>query len=68
MLCGMGGSSLCPEVFRQTFGHQDGYPNCWCWIRPIRCVGDIADQIDIGKCLFIISSKSGTTIRAARLL
>lgn len=62
MLCGMGGSSLCPEVFRQTFGHQDGYPellvldstdpDAFC---------DIANQIDITKCLFIISSKSGTT-------
>jgi transaldolase/glucose-6-phosphate isomerase len=62
MLCGMGGSSLCPEVFRQTFGPQDGYPtllvldstdpDAFC---------DIADQIDITKCLFIISSKSGTT-------
>ena len=62
MLCGMGGSSLCPEVFRQTFGHQEGYPellvldstdpDAFC---------DIADQIDITKCLFIISSKSGTT-------
>src|SRR6266550_198177 len=62
MVCGMGGSSLCPEVFRQTFGHQEGYPellvldstdpDAFC---------DIADQIDITKCLFIISSKSGTT-------
>jgi glucose-6-phosphate isomerase len=26
MLCGMGGSSLCPEVFRQTFGPQESYP------------------------------------------
>jgi len=62
MLCGMGGSSLCPEVLRQTFGLQEGYPkllvldstdpDAFC---------DIADQIDITKCLFIISSKSGTT-------
>jgi transaldolase/glucose-6-phosphate isomerase len=62
MVCGMGGSSLCPEVFRQTFGHQEGYPellvldstdpDAFC---------DIADQIDITHCLFIISSKSGTT-------
>lgn len=62
MLCGMGGSSLCPEVFRQTFGHQEGYPellvldstdpDAFC---------DIADQIDITHCLFVISSKSGTT-------
>ena len=27
MVCGMGGSSLCPEVLRQTFGHQNGFPN-----------------------------------------
>ncbi len=62
MVCGMGGSSLCPEVLRQTFGPQEGYPtllvldstdpDAFC---------DIADQIDITKCLFIISSKSGTT-------
>jgi hypothetical protein len=26
MVCGMGGSSLCPEVLRQTFGRQEGYP------------------------------------------
>src|SRR5512134_1656005 len=26
MVCGMGGSSLCPEVLRQTFGIQQGYP------------------------------------------
>ncbi|MGH9903493.1 MAG: transaldolase family protein, partial [Pyrinomonadaceae bacterium] len=26
VLCGMGGSSLAPEVLRQTFGPQDGYP------------------------------------------
>ena len=62
MVCGMGGSSLCPEVFRQTFGPQEGYPvllvldstdpDAFC---------DIAEQIDITKCLFIVSSKSGTT-------
>lgn len=62
MLCGMGGSSLCPEVFRQTFGHLDGYPEL--------LVLDSTDpdviqsffgKIDIKSCLFIISSKSGTT-------
>src|SRR5262249_1198685 len=26
MLLGMGGSSLCPEVFRRTFGKQPGFP------------------------------------------
>ncbi|HQR31978.1 MAG TPA: transaldolase, partial [Blastocatellia bacterium] len=26
MLLGMGGSSLCPEVFRRTFGKTPGFP------------------------------------------
>ena len=26
MVCGMGGSSLCPEVLARTFGRQRGYP------------------------------------------
>ena len=26
IVCGMGGSSLCPEVLRRTFGRQEGYP------------------------------------------
>src|SRR6186997_3363834 len=26
MVCGMGGSSLCPEVLRQTFGKQKDFP------------------------------------------
>jgi transaldolase/glucose-6-phosphate isomerase len=62
MLCGMGGSSLCPEVIRQTFGKQDGYPEL--------LVLDSTDpdvlarfrqEIDIEHTLFIIASKSGTT-------
>src|SRR5436190_16077257 len=26
MVCGMGGSSLCPEVLAKTFGKQEGFP------------------------------------------
>ena len=26
MVCGMGGSSLCPEMLARTFGHQAGFP------------------------------------------
>src|SRR5215510_6329750 len=26
MVCGMGGSSLCPEVLARTFGQQNGFP------------------------------------------
>jgi transaldolase / glucose-6-phosphate isomerase len=62
MVCGMGGSSLCPEVLRQTFGKQEGYPELLVLdsTDPDAFSG-IADQIDITHCLFIISSKSGAT-------
>jgi transaldolase/glucose-6-phosphate isomerase len=62
MVCGMGGSSLCPEVLRQTFGKQEGYPELLVLdSTDPDAFSDIADQIDITHCLFIISSKSGTT-------
>lgn len=62
MVCGMGGSSLCPEVLRQTFGKQDGYPELLVLdSTDPDAFADIADQIDLTHCLFVISSKSGTT-------
>lgn len=62
MLCGMGGSSLCPEVFRQTFGHQENYPELLVLdsTDPDTLV-NFAGQINLEKTLFIIASKSGTT-------
>jgi transaldolase/glucose-6-phosphate isomerase len=63
LLLGMGGSSLCPEVLRMTFGHIPHFP--------VLHVLDSTDpaqvkafehQIDIAKTLFIVSSKSGSTL------
>ena len=63
LLLGMGGSSLCPEVLRITFGHVQRFP--------ILHVLDSTDPaqvkaferlIDIPKTLFIVSSKSGSTL------
>jgi transaldolase / glucose-6-phosphate isomerase len=63
LLLGMGGSSLCPEVLRKTFGRINHFPNLY--------VLDSTDpaqvkwfehQVDIAKTLFIVSSKSGTTL------
>jgi transaldolase/glucose-6-phosphate isomerase len=61
VLCGMGGSSLAPEVLWRTFGAAPGHPA----LRVLdstdpRAVRD-AEQGDLAKTLFIISSKSGTT-------
>ncbi|MGB7922322.1 MAG: bifunctional transaldolase/phosoglucose isomerase, partial [Pyrinomonadaceae bacterium] len=62
MLCGMGGSSLCPEVFRRTFGPQDGYPELLVLdSTDPDTLSLFAEQIDVTRCLFIIASKSGTT-------
>ena len=62
MLCGMGGSSLCPEVLRQTFGHQENYPELLVLdSTDPDALRSFAGKIDLAHCLFIISSKSGTT-------
>jgi transaldolase/glucose-6-phosphate isomerase len=62
MLCGMGGSSLCPEVFRQTFGHQENYPELLVLdSTDPDTLARFAEQINLEHTLFIIASKSGTT-------
>ncbi len=62
MVCGMGGSSLCPEVLRQTFGPQNDFPELLVLdsTDPDQ-IADFEARIDIGRCLFVIASKSGTT-------
>ena len=62
MVCGMGGSSLCPEVLRQTFGPQQGYPELLVLDSTDPDVlADFGRRIDVERCLFAIASKSGTT-------
>ena len=63
VLLGMGGSSLGPEVLRQTFGTAAGFPELIVldstFPGTIRSVGE---TIDPARSLFLVSSKSGTTI------
>jgi transaldolase / glucose-6-phosphate isomerase len=63
VVLGMGGSSLCPDVLRATFGRIAG--------RPELLVLDSTDpaqiralerRIDPARTLFIVSSKSGSTL------
>lgn len=62
MVCGMGGSSLCPEVLRQTFGRQQEFPELLVLdSTDPDTINNFAQQIDVQHCLFIIASKSGTT-------
>ncbi|MEO0648745.1 MAG: bifunctional transaldolase/phosoglucose isomerase, partial [Cyanobacteria bacterium J06650_10] len=63
VLLGMGGSSLCPEVMKRTFGHIKPFPNLLVLdsTNPAQ-IQAIAQQIDITRTLFIVSSKSGNTL------
>jgi transaldolase / glucose-6-phosphate isomerase len=63
LLLGMGGSSLGPEVIRNTFGTLEGFP--------VLHVLDSTDPaqvtsferaVDLKRTLFIVSSKSGSTL------
>lgn len=63
VLCGMGGSSLCPEVLRLTFGIADGYLNMFVLdTTDPDTIFSVEQQIDLKKTLFIIASKSGKTL------
>ncbi|MFQ5933459.1 MAG: bifunctional transaldolase/phosoglucose isomerase, partial [Dehalococcoidia bacterium] len=65
VLLGMGGSSLGPEVFRQTFGKRDGYPELIVLDSTAPAsVQAVADAIDPACALFLVSSKSGSTIES----
>ena len=63
LLLGMGGSSLCPEVFSLTFGKQQGFPELLVLdsTDPVQ-IKSVRDKIDPARTLFCVSSKSGTTL------
>jgi transaldolase/glucose-6-phosphate isomerase len=63
LLMGMGGSSLCPEVLSQTFGPQRGCPELRVLdsTDPARLLA-IENRLDLPRTLFIVSSKSGSTL------
>ena len=63
VLLGMGGSSLGPEVLRQSFGVADGYPELMVLDSTVPAwVQGVTEAIDPAKTLFLVSSKSGSTI------
>ncbi len=63
LLLGMGGSSLGPEVLRTTFGKIDGHPELHVLdsTDPAQ-VKAFEDKVDLKSTLFIVSSKSGSTL------
>jgi glucose-6-phosphate isomerase/transaldolase/glucose-6-phosphate isomerase len=63
VLLGMGGSSLGPEVIRQTLGSADGYPELIVLDSTLpTSIRAVTSSIDPAHTLFVVSSKSGGTI------
>jgi transaldolase/glucose-6-phosphate isomerase len=63
LLLGMGGSSLCPEVLARTFGRISGHPELSALdsTDPAQ-VRAVEQRVDLRKTLYIVSSKSGSTL------
>src|SRR2546427_5504853 len=63
VLMGMGGSSLAPEVFRQTFGAPSGALDVHVLdTTDPAAISGLEMAIDLRKTVFIVASKSGTTL------
>ena len=63
VLLGMGGSSLCPEVMRMTFGKIPGHPEMHVLdsTDPAQ-IAALEAKLDLNSTLCIVSSKSGGTL------
>jgi len=63
LLLGMGGSSLCPEVHSLSFGKQNGFPELHVLdsTDPAQLLA-IESRVNFASTLFIVSSKSGSTL------
>jgi transaldolase/glucose-6-phosphate isomerase len=62
LLLGMGGSSLCPDVLRITFGQAAGFPSLAVLdTTDPASIQALEQSVDLRRTLFIVASKSGTT-------
>ena len=63
LLLGMGGSSLCPEVLALTFAQAPGFPRLHILdsTDPAQ-IRSVEKKVDLARTLFIVSSKSGSTL------
>jgi glucose-6-phosphate isomerase len=62
LLLGMGGSSLCADVMKHTFGAIDGFPELFVLDSTVPAqIYALEKRIELDKTLFIVSSKSGGT-------
>ena len=65
VLLGMGGSSLCAEVARKTWATRNGYLKLIVLDNTDpAAIHQVEEQINLEKTLFIVASKSGTTLES----
>jgi transaldolase/glucose-6-phosphate isomerase len=63
VVLGMGGSSLCPEVLRKTFGVVAGFPELHVLDSMVPAqVTTLRRKLNLARTLFIVASKSGSTL------
>ncbi len=63
LLLGMGGSSLCPEVWATTFGRQPGFPELHVLdATSPEQVLSVEGRVDLAHTIVIVASKSGSTL------
>lgn len=68
VLLGMGGSSLCPEVCGQIFGPAPGHPSLLVLdSTDPDAVAAVGEAIEVQRTVFVVASKSGTTVETACL-
>jgi transaldolase/glucose-6-phosphate isomerase len=66
VVLGMGGSSLCPDVCRATFGARPGYPDLHVLDSTVpAAIAGLERSVDLARSLFVVSSKSGGTIETS---
>lgn len=68
VVLGMGGSSLGTEVLARAIGSREGYPEVLTLDSIVPgAMRAVRDRIDLARTLFVVASKSGTTIEPLSL-
>jgi transaldolase/glucose-6-phosphate isomerase len=68
VLLGMGGSSLAPAVLRSSLGVRDGYPDLVVLdTTDPASIRAVDNALDPARTLFVVASKSGTTVEVLSL-
>jgi glucose-6-phosphate isomerase len=68
VLLGMGGSALAPEMYTATFGSKMGFPDLLVVdTTDPAAVRRVTERINPGRTMFVVSTKSGTTLETLDL-